>query len=257
MNPCKRILIATAFVLAPLAALAQAIEPVRAINLAGEQRMLTQRIAKSFAQIGLNVLPLPAKQELDAALLRFEANLQALATATPTESTRASLARLRQAWEVLRQAARGAPRRESAILIAHLAEDALLAADAHLRGLQAAGGGAAGRLVAQAGRQRMLAQRIAKNYLLVSWGDDSDATRDELDVTVNEFAGALAALRQRGENTPEIAQELEEMAQHWEWLQTALAAEGAASYRLIVVEAAEAILGAADRVTVLYERLPR
>lgn len=256
MNPCKRILITIGLLLAPLAA-AQAIDPVRAINVAGEQRMLTQRIAKSFAQIGLNVLPLPAKQELDAALARFEANLQVLATATPTDGTRASLARLRQAWEPLRRAARGAPRRESAILMAHYAEETLLAADAHLRGLQAAAGSAAGRLVAQAGRQRMLAQRIAKNYLLVSWGDDSEATRDELDSAVNEFAGALGALRQRGENTPEIRQELEEMAQHWEWLQTALAAEGAASYRLIVVEAAEAILGSADRATALYEKLPR
>lgn len=228
------------------------------INRAGEQRMLSQRIAKSFSQVGLNVQPFVAKQELDEAISRFEANLAYLALGLD-ESTSASYDDLRAAWLPFRAAARGVPRLNGSIWLAHQADEVLHAAERLLRDVQNSSPKltlASGRLVAQAGRQRMLSQRIVKAYLLLSWGDSSEVTRDELDAAVNEFAGALNHLRGRGENSPAVKQELEEMAQHWEWLQAALAAEGATSYRLIVAEAGEAILQSADRLTRLYAATP-
>jgi hypothetical protein len=100
----------------------------------------------------------------------------------------------------------------------------------------------------------MLSQRIVKTYLLLSWGDSSELTREELEASINEFSGALNSLRRHAENTAETTRELDEMAQHWEWLQAALATEGATSYRLIVAEAGEAILQSAERLTKLYAR---
>ena len=44
------------------------------------------------------------------------------------------------------------------------------------------------------------------------------------------------------------------MALQWEWLQTAIAAEGATSYRLIVAEATESILESTLRITRMYEQ---
>lgn len=257
MIRAKPLLLALCILSAPLAGAAQSIDALNLVNRAAEQRMLSQRVAKSFAQIGLNVQPLAAKQEFDAAVARFEENLGIIEKAGAGDSAKASLDRLRQTWAPLRQATRGQPRRESAIWVAHQADEVLAAAEALVRNVQNAATGSTGRLVAQAGRQRMLSQRIAKSYLLISWGDSSDMTREELDTAVNEFSGTLAALRQNSQNTPEIVRELDEMAQHWEWMQTALAAEGASSYRLIVTEAAEAILGSADRTTRLYEKLAR
>lgn len=227
---------------------------VAMINRAGEQRMLSQRIAKSFAQVGLNVQPFVAKQELDQAMARFEANLQVL-EGIGDPAAKASLARLRSTWQPFRQGARGVPQMNSAVAMARQSNKVLAAAEALVIDLQNSGPNATlatGRLVAQAGRQRMLSQRIVKNYLLLSWGDVSNETREELDVAVNEFAGSLAGLRQRTETSPAVKTELEELGQHWEWMQTALAAEGANSYRLIVAEAGEAILQAADRLTLLY-----
>jgi hypothetical protein len=253
----KPLLLALCLLATPLAGAAQSTDALNLVNRAAEQRMLSQRVAKSFAQIGLNVQPMAAMQEFDAAVARFEDNLKVLEQGATGDTARASLDRLRQAWAPLRQATRGQPRRESAILVAHQADEVLAAAEVLVRNVQNTGTGNAGRLVAQAGLQRMLSQRIAKSYLLISWGDTSDVTREELDRAVNEFSGTLAALRQSSENTPDIQRELDEMAQHWEWMQTALAAEGASSYRLIVTEAAEAILGSADRTTRLYEKLAR
>jgi hypothetical protein len=255
MNRIPKVLLALGLLFVSHFGNAQDRDALNTVNRAAEQRMLSQRVAKAYAQLGLNVQPMAAKQEFDAAVARFEDNLKALELAASTDVQKQSLERLRKAWLPLRQAARGQPRRENAIWVAHQADEVLAAAEVHVRNAQSMQTGFAGRLVAQAGRQRMLSQRIAKAYLLISWGDTSEATREELDTAVNEFSGAMASLRARSENTAEIARELEEMSQHWEWLQSALAAEGASSYRLIVTEAAEAILVSADRVTRLYEKL--
>jgi Type IV pili methyl-accepting chemotaxis transducer N-term len=224
------------------------------INRASEQRMLGQRIAKSFSQLGLNVQPLVAKQELDEAILRFEANL-AFLEAGAADAVKPAVEKLRTSWTPFRSAAKGVPRLPVAIWLAHQSDEVLAAADNVVRELQSAmpsTARASGRLVGQAGRQRMLSQRIVKSYLLLSWGDTSEHTREELDASVSEFSGALGLLRQRGENSNDVKRELEEMAQHWDWLLAALSAEGATSYRLIVAESGEAILQSADRLTQLY-----
>jgi hypothetical protein len=61
----------------------------------------------------------------------------------------------------------------------------------------------------------------------------------------------------RPENTDQIRSELQNLALQWEWLQTAVSNEGAVSYRLIVAEASEAILTAANRITRLYDQIAR
>lgn len=223
------------------------------INRAGEQRMLAQRIAKSFSQLGLNVQPLVAKQELDQAVRRFEENLDFLDKESGA-AARTSLNALRESWAPMRNGTRGQPTTESARQLANRANDVLAAAENVVRDLQNSATVAAmsgGRLVSQAGRQRMLSQRIVKAYLLISWGDTTPALREELDAAVNEFSGALEALRLQRGLSAAVQRELEEMAQHWEWMRTALAAEGASSYRLIVAESGDAILQSADRLTAL------
>ena len=223
------------------------------INRAGEQRMLSQRIAKSFSQMGLNVQAFVAKQEMDEAIKRFEANLNYLSSLSDPES-KAAYEQLKGVWGPYRSAATGVPQRATAIWLAHKSDDVLQAAEALVRHLQNSAGNATranARLVAQAGRQRMLSQRIVKAYLLISWGDTSVVTREELDAAVSDFSGGLASLRQISGASGSVKREMEEMVQHWEWMQAALAAEGATTYRLIVAEAGDALLQSADRLTQL------
>lgn len=229
-----------------------------AVNLAGEQRMLSQRIAKLYSQIGLNVMPTVAMVQLNAASARFEGNLAALkpVAAGSAEATRA-YQRLGSEWLRLKKALAVAVSRDAAQALTRQAEATLAAAESLTRVLENRSRTADNRLVNLAGRQRMLSQRIANNYLLRSWGVESSAVRKNLESSVNDFSAGLAKLRARADNSVEIARELEEVAQQWEWLQASLAVEGAGAYRLIVAESADAILEASDRVTRLFEQQSR
>lgn len=236
------------------AQLAQAAAADDAVNLAGQQRMLSQRIVKSWCQIGLNVQPTLSKRQLDEAIRRFEDNLKALDPVAASRQARTALAGLRAAWSPLRTTALGVIRQADAELIDARAEDVLMAAERLTRALQDQSSAPVSRWVNLAGRQRMLSQRPVKTYMLRQWGVDNARLRDELESVQNEFSGALTAMQQRADNSAAARGEIENLALQWEWLRTALATEGAESFRLILAEGGDAVLELADQVTRLYQQ---
>ena len=225
-----------------------------AINRAGEQRMLSQRIVKSWVQIGLNVAPTMSKRQLDEAVRRFEDNLKVLDAAATSPDAKTALAGLRATWAPLRSSALGMISQGSATTLDARGEDVLMAAERLTLALQDQSGSASSRWVILAGRQRMLSQRLVKDYMLRQWGVDSARLRSDLESVQNEFTGALANLQQRSDNPPAVRAELDNLALQWEWLRAALAAEGAESFRLILAEGGDAVLELADNVTRLYQQ---
>jgi len=225
------------------------------VNLAGEERMLSQRVVKAYAQIGLGVMPDLAVTQMRESIARFDANLERLRAVAGGDGVAAALDRLAADWGELRAAAVSVSTRDSALRLSMRSLAVLDAAERLTEAVENAFPGSANRLVNLAGRQRMLSQRVAKAYMLHSWGAESGQIRDEMEAATRKFSDLLAALLAEPGNTPEIRAELDEMALQWEWLQTALSAEGAVSYRLVVAEAADSILESSDRITQLYQRL--
>ena len=226
----------------------------QSINLAGQQRMLSQRIVKSWCQIGLKVEPALSKRQLDEAILRFEANLKALDGAALGPEARGALGGLRVAWAPLRKAAQGKVRQSDAALLDARAENVLMAAERLTRVLQDQTGAPVSRWVNLAGRQRMLSQRLVKSYMLRQWGVDNARLREDMESVQNEFSGALASMQQRAGNSAPLREAIEKLALQWEWLRTALATEGAESFRLILAEGGDTLLQLADQVTSMYQQ---
>ncbi len=223
------------------------------VGQAGQQRMLAQRVVKAYSQIGLNVLPTAAMNQLTTALASFDANLKALDAAAASDDIKRVLSDLALAWQPLKQGAMSPISRERALDLSRQTDAVDLAAKRLVQQMQDRADTPANRLVTLASRQSALCQKIAKAFMLMSWGIESATVREELDTAVNEFSGGLEQLRSQRENSAEVRRELEEMALQWEWLQTAIAAEGATSYRLIVAEATESILESTQRITRMYE----
>jgi hypothetical protein len=250
INSFARLWLALALMLAAACAYAADID---SINLAGQQRMLSQRIIKSWCQIGLNVQPEVSKEQLGDAVRQFESNLNNLDRAAATPEARTAVAGLRAAWTPLRSAALDNVRQAAAAQLDSRAEDVLMAAERLTRVLQEQAATPVSRWINLSDRQRMLSQRLVKIYMMRQWGVDNAALRDELERVQNEFSGALSSMQQRADN-PALRDQLANLALQWEWLRTVLATEGAESFRLIMAEGGEAVLQLADQVSRLYQQ---
>jgi hypothetical protein len=229
--------------------------PAQIVNIAGRQRMLSQRIAKAYVQVGMGVTPELSRRQLGDALVLFERQLTQLRHSAPDTQSRQSLASLEKLWRRFKGAAVGSADRKGAETLLGMDGELLAAAHELTLALQSRFGVSKTRLVEMAGRQRMLSQRLAKLYLARGWGIDATAAARELGSAQVEFDGALATLRSAPENTAEIKKELDAVALQWEWFKNALTMEGAASYGIVVAHASESILNSMELVTSLYEKL--
>lgn len=227
-----------------------------AINKAGRQRMLSQRIVKAYCQLGLRVLPHASQTQLNDAVKLFDAQLGELKAFAPHQRIRDALVKVEKLWRPFKATATGMVNREGAQKLLAVNDDLLDAAQVVTVLLQEFSGTSQGFLVNISGRQRMLSQRLAKFYMLRAWGFDTPGVRDDMESAKREFEGALKVLQAAPENTDAINQELDSVALQWEWFQTALAQEGAyTSYRLVVADSSESMLSSLEKVTMLYEEL--
>lgn len=230
-----------------------------AINKAGRQRMLSQRIAKAYCEIGLKVWMPQAQQVLTDSVRLFDSQLAELQTFAPTADIRQTYQTLSQQWAEYKSLATAVPSAAQAARLAALSDVVLKTADAGTGQLAAVAGTRAGRLINTAGRQRMLSQRMAKFYMLVAWRVDPSGSAKGLAEARAEFQSALDALSAAAENTREITEELQLAKVQWLFFDNAVAQQGTSGFdpqlALNVATTSERILQVMDRVTGLYERL--
>ena len=222
------------------------------INKAGRQRMLCERMVKSYVQIVSGVMPGAAAGELAHALGVFASQLAELKAALAHAEARALLADLERAWERFRLLAAlpGAPERVNEVRgagarLLQAAERAAAALTRHASGVA--------QFVNLAGRERMLCQRIAKDQLLIAAAQGGAEVRQEMAFACVEFGRALAELRSAPCNTAELREALAIVTMAWRVLLELMRADGAA--RDQVLASAEEILQRMEHITSLYERL--
>ncbi len=194
---------------------AGAISLEEAINQAGRQRMLTQRMVKAYALIGQRVSVGRAYDQLDASVVLFGKQLSALRSVADSAEEKASLKKVERLWRRFKKAVTAKPDRKKAPGVDKLAEATLKEADRFVGLLEKRSGKAAGHLTNLAGRQRMLSQRMAKFYVLRSWGLDLPAYREGFDTAVDDFENALRGLKNSEENTDAITRGLDDVTRQW------------------------------------------
>lgn len=250
-------LLALPLLLARAPARAQVSDINDAINKAGRQRMLSQRLAKAWLSIGMGVEQSRAQRILGDSLALFDRQFVELKAYAPTQPIRDTYAALEPVWGEYKAALVGQqPGKAAAAALVALDGRVLRLAHQGTVQLEQHSGRSQGRLVNIAGRERMLSQRMAKFYLVQAWGATAPDAARELEIARQEFVQALKTLRDAPEATPTIRQELDLADQQWAFFDNALRrlADTAQNRQRAadVFSSSENILQVMDRVTGLY-----
>ncbi len=217
--------------------------------------MLSQRIVKAYCELGLDVVPERAGRELKGAVRLFDQQLDYLQRLDVNNETRNALRRVSNIWFEFKPLALAPVIRDNAGLLQALSEELLGASQRVVELLEVQAGGAVARLVNISGRQRMLSQRLAKLYMLYSWGFRDSYINDEIEIAKREFGDALETLIAAPENNDEILRELNAVDVLWMWFEISLELKDARSFGLVVSESSGSILLSMDTITQMYERL--
>ncbi|SDH96146.1 Type IV pili methyl-accepting chemotaxis transducer N-term [Pseudomonas benzenivorans] len=231
-----------------------AIGAAEAMNLSGMQRMLSQRIAKSYLMIGAEVRPDLAEQQLDQSIAKFESNYLALSDYAPTAEIRAALEDAGRTWQRYRELALSSPDRQTALTVLELSDQLLAQSEKVVQLLERHSGGQSARLVNRSGRQRMLSQRIAKLYLAMSWHLPIAGLQDAFNQAVEEFDLALQELQQAHQNTPAIAKGLEQAEAQWRFSRAGFKLSTDSRYvPTVIATTSETLLWQMNELTNQYE----
>jgi len=175
-----------------------------AVNEAGRQRMLTQRMLKDYAMIGIGNTFGNPKEDLGKVMKMFDDHLKGLAAFAKDAETKKSLEEQMRLWQPLQQMLKEEPSKEKASLLQEKLDELLKAADTTTRLFAAQTGKKSGEIINISGRQRMLSQRMANLYMLKVWGMNDSRFKERMDAAMKLFSDSLKRLMESDLNSEEI-----------------------------------------------------
>lgn len=230
-----------------------------AINKAGRERMLSQRMAKAYFQLGQDIDAPRSQRVLDTSIALFDRQLVELKNYAPTQEVRDTYLDLERAWISYKDLLVGtAPNVANGEAVLALSDKVLALAHQGTVQLEKLASTTSGYLVNISGRQRMLSQRMARNYQAIAWGISAADAAGELDQARAEFSAALRELSNFSDNTPALENRLELVRQQWFFFENALNERrpGDKTLATNVATTSERILETMEEIVELYESLP-
>jgi len=230
-------------------------DTVKLIDMAGKQRMLSQRIAKDYLYEGKRVAPSKAHRQLKASMKELLDTHKALVKSINDPDISNLLAFVEMSSEDFEATAKEKFSIDNAQLVIDLSESMLEGSQYVVDSLKKKVKVQESKIVGQAGKQRMLAQRIAKYYIAYQAGIKDKNTIDQMKSAVKTFTNAHKTLMANQTNTPEINRKLNEIDRLWKIVYKFYLNIEKGGLPLIVFNTTDDITKKMNEITGLYVKL--
>jgi hypothetical protein len=226
------------------------------VNRSARMRALSQRLVKLKAQQLLQINPDATSDSLVATDKLISSHLQFLTSSVPT-SARARLDTLSRLTSSLLAQARVVPSAESLAQTNALSLEVLTSADELTLEMQAQSKVKALEIINIAGKQRMLSQRMAKNFLLAAARVELKDVAGRINTDRKLFADSMKQLADSPLADAKVKQEFANLASKYKRFDEILAdssEKGLSRANLTAVATmSEQVLSSAHELTVLFE----
>ncbi len=230
-------------------------DTVKLIDIAGKQRMLSQRIAKDYLYAGRKVAISKANKQLKASLSELINSHKTLVKSINDPDIVNLLAFVEMSTEDFEATAKEKFTIDNAQLVIDLSESMLEGSQYVVDSLKQTVKIEESKIVGQAGKQRMLSQRIAKYYIAYQAGIKDKNTVDQMKAAVAAFTEAHMALMANSANTPEINKKLNEIDRLWKIVYKFYLNIEKGGLPLIVFNTTDNITKKMNKITGLYVEL--
>jgi len=190
-------------------------EKIKLINIAGKQRMLSQRIAKDYLYVHKNIAMSKTEKELRDSLKNFFKSHKILTHSIKDEEVNNLLDFVELSSSDFNQTINKPFTLDNAQLVLDLSESMLEGSQYVVDSLKNSIKIEESQIIEIAGKQRMLAQRIAKYYIAYQAGIKDLNTVRSMKRTIAEFDKNLNILLTNKNNTVLIRKKINEVNKLW------------------------------------------
>jgi predicted transcriptional regulator len=224
------------------------------LNIAGKQRMLSQRIAKDYLYIGKKVAVDKATKQLEQSLAAFKKSQKYLEKAINNPEIQNLIAFVNISESELEAITKKPFTMDNAQLVLDLSESMLEGSQYVVDSLKNGTKIKGSTIVASSGKQRMLAQRIAKYYIAYQSGIKDKNTVEQMKATVKMYDENNKKLLNNASNTADISTKLKRIDMLWKIVYKFYLNIEKGGLPFIVFTSTDDITNKMDQVTELYTK---